>query len=150
MADKYLPVTEDLYDAVLLLQRRLQNAYGDDVSISDTVDFLGHQFFINKRLLDGARIAMDMVDDETKCKMFKGLIACPQDQKSVVDDVLDIFGLRRPEDPTCILETGVEVPMHWATTRWVLDVEARNMVRCLSKPETEGQAPSSSRKVDIS
>jgi hypothetical protein len=139
MADKYLPVTEDLYDAVLLLQRRLQNAYGDDVSISDTVDFLGHQFFINKRLLDGARIAMDMVDDETKCKMFKGLIACPQDQKSVVD-----------EDPTCILETGVEVPMHWATTRWVLDVEARNMVRCLSKPETEGQAPSSSRKVDIS
>jgi hypothetical protein len=141
MADKYLPVTEDLYDAVLLLQRRLQNAYGDDVSISDTVDFLGHQFFINKRLLDGARIAMEM---------FKGLIACPQDQKSVVDDVLDIFGLRRPEDPTCILETGVEVPMHWATTRWVLDVEARNMVRCLSKPETEGQAPSSSRKVDIS
>ncbi|NPV61852.1 MAG: hypothetical protein HPY61_04355 [Methanotrichaceae archaeon] len=149
MADKYLPVTDDLYDAVLLLQRRLQDAYGDDVSIADTIDFLGHQFFINKRLLDGARIVMDMIDEDTKCKLFKGLVACPQDQRSVVDDVLGIFGLQRPEDPTCVLETGVEVPLHWAATRWVLDVEARNMVRCLSRPETGGQVRSGSRKVDI-
>jgi len=140
MADQYLPVTEDAYEAVLLLQRRLQDVYGEDVTISDTIDFLGHQFFVNKRLLDGARLVMSMIDDETKCKCFKGLTACPLDQKSLVDDVLDVFGLRRPEDPTCFIETNIEVPLHWAVTRWVLDVEAKNLVRCLSQPEMRQQS----------
>jgi hypothetical protein len=148
MAEKYLPLTEDVYDAVILMQRRLQDVYGGDISISDTIDFLGHQFFLNKRLLEGARMVMSMVDDETKCKCFKGLTACPMGQKGLVDDVLGIFGLHRPEDPTCFIETNIDVPLHWAATRWVLDVEAKNLVRCLSQPEMKTQS-SRGYKVDI-
>jgi hypothetical protein len=52
MSEKYLPVTPAVYEAVMELQKRLQNVYGSEVSVSDTIDFLGHQSFVSKRLLD--------------------------------------------------------------------------------------------------
>jgi hypothetical protein len=64
MAEKYLPITEDVYDAVLDLQKRLQDEYGNNVTISDTIDFLGHQFFVHQRLLDVASVQLKRMAEE--------------------------------------------------------------------------------------
>ncbi|MDM7913461.1 MAG: hypothetical protein QUS09_10220, partial [Methanotrichaceae archaeon] len=64
MAEKYLPVKTDVYDAILDLQMRLQEVYGDNVTISDTIDFLGHQFFVHKRLLDVASVQLKRAAEE--------------------------------------------------------------------------------------
>jgi hypothetical protein len=52
MSEKYLTVIIAVYGALMELQKRLQDAYGGEVSISDTIDFLGHQSFVVQRLLD--------------------------------------------------------------------------------------------------
>jgi hypothetical protein len=41
MMERSLPVSSGVYDAVIELQKSLIDEYGDDVTISDTIDFLG-------------------------------------------------------------------------------------------------------------
>jgi len=122
MAEKYLPINEDVYDAVLDLQRRLQDEYGDDVTISDTIDFLGHQFFVHQRLLDVASVQLKRMAEERK-------------EPSVLEKVMGAVGMNMPEDTTCFIRTDIGVPLRWASTRWLLDIEGANVLKCLSEPE---------------
>ncbi len=121
MAEKYLPVSEDVYDAVLDLQRRLQDEYGDDVTISDTVDFLGHQFFVHQRLLDVASVQLKRMARE-------------RTEPSFLEKVMGAVGMDMPEDTTCFIRTDIDVPLRFATTRWLIDIEGANVLKCLSEP----------------
>jgi len=124
MAKKDLPVNPGVYGAVLDLQGRLQEVYGKDVTISDTVDFLGHQFFVHQRLLEIARIQLQKAAGEKA-------------DPDVLDRLLGLAGLRMPSDTTCFIKTDIEVPLHWASTRWLLDIEGKNILKCLSEPEPQ-------------
>ncbi len=122
MAEKYLPVDEDVYDSVLELQRRLQDAYGDDVTISDTIDFLGHQFFVHQRLLDIASVQLKRMAEERR-------------EPSIIEKAMGAVGMSIPADTTCFIRTDIGVPMHWVSTRWLLDIEGAIVLKCLSEPE---------------
>ncbi len=122
MAEAYLPVSSSVYDAVSELQKRLQEAYGNDITISDTLDFLGHQFFVHQRLLDIGKIALTRMAADKRIPEW-------------VNDALREAGLHVPQDATCFLRTNIDVPGHWASTRWLLDIEGANVMKCLSGPE---------------
>ena len=127
MAEAYLPVSSSVYDAVSELHKRLQEAYGNDVTISDTLDFLGHQFFVHQRLLDIGRIVltrMAVVDKRVP---------------DWLNDTLKEVGLHVPQDATCFIRANVDVPSHWASTRWLIDVEGANVMKCLSEPEEQSE-----------
>ncbi len=127
MAKKDLSVNLAVYEAVLDLQDRLREEYGEDVTISDTIDFLGHQFFVHQRLLEVAKIQLQkLAEDKT--------------EPNILDKLLGLAGLNMPSDATCFIKADIEVPLHWASTRWLLDIEGRNLLKCLSgpqRPETE-------------
>ncbi len=124
MAEKNLPVTDNVYDAVLDLRRRLQEVYGNDVTISDTIDFLGHQFFVHNRLLDIASVQLKRMAEE-------------RGEPGIMDKMLGALGMNMPKDSTCFIRTDIEVPLHWVSTRWLLDVEGVNILKCLSEPQEE-------------
>ena len=127
MAEAYLPVSSSVYDAVSELHKRLQEVYGSDVTVSDTLDFLGHQFFVHQRLLDIGRIVltrMAVVDKRVP---------------DWLNDMLKDVGLHVPEDATCFLRANVDVPSHWTSTRWLIDVEGANVLKCLSEPEEKSE-----------
>jgi hypothetical protein len=135
MAEKYLPIKADVYDAILDLQMRLQEVYGDDVTISDTIDFLGHQFFVHKRLLDIASVQLKRMAEE-------------KSEPGILDKVLGAMGMSLPEDTTCFIRTGIEVPLHWASTRWLRDIEGANILKCLSEQE-EKKRKKSEYRIDV-
>ncbi len=122
MAEKYLPVKDDVYGAIIDLHMRLQEVYGDNVTISDTIDFLGHQFFVHKRLLDIAGLQLKKTAEE------KG-------EPGILDKMLGAIGMGMPKDTTCFIRTDIEVPLHWFSTRWLRDIEGENILKCLSEPE---------------
>ncbi len=135
MAEKNLPVKTDVYDAILDLQMRLQEVYGDNVTISDTIDFLGHQFFVHKRLLDVASVQLKRMAEERV-------------EPSIMNKVLGAIGMSIPADTTCFIRTDIEVPLHWASTRWLLDIEGVNILKCLSEQE-EKKKKKSEYKIDV-
>ena len=129
MVEKELPVTEDVYAAVLDLQERLQEAYGMDVTVSDTIDFLGHQFFILKMLLDIELLQVERMAKE-------------QAEPSLIDKLLGLMGLSMPQDPACFVRADVGIPLHWMSTRWLREIEGENLLKCLSGPkEAERREP---------
>jgi len=136
MSEKYLPVTPAVYEAVMEMQKRLQNVYGSEVSVSDTIDFLGHQSFANQRLLDILNLVMSERTKEQKDE---------QDQ-SFLEWLLDALKEKLPQDGTCFLKTEISVPLHWAGTRWLRDIEGMNIIKCLIEPEERGKHE---YKVDI-
>ncbi len=129
MSENNLPVTTDVYDAVLNLQGRLQEVYGEDVTVSDTIDFLGHQFFVHQRLLDIARVQLQRMAEE-------------KTEPTFLDKMLGLMGMNMPDDTTCFIKTDIEVPLHWVSTRWLIDIEGKNVLKCLSeheKPKKKGE-----------
>jgi hypothetical protein len=118
-----LSVNPAVYEAVLDLQNRLKEEYGEDVTVSDTIDFLGHQFFVHQRLLEVARIQLQKADEE-------------KTEPNIMDKLLGFVGLSMPGDATCFIKTDIEVPLHWASTRWLLDIEGKNLLKCLSEPQS--------------
>lgn len=135
MAEAYLPVSSSVYDAVSELHKRLQEAYGSDVTVSDTLDFLGHQFFVHQRLLDIGRIVLTRMAVDRRVPDW-------------MNNTLKEVGLHVPQDATCFIRANVEVPSHWASTRWLIDVEGANVMKCLSEPEgkSEGKEISGGKK----
>ncbi|MFB3766163.1 MAG: hypothetical protein ACE14P_13085 [Methanotrichaceae archaeon] len=126
MAEAYLPVSSSVYDAVSELHKKLQEAYGNDVTISDTLDFLGHQFFVHQRLLEIGRIMLTRMSVDNRVPPW-------------LNDALKEVGLHIPQDATCFIRTNIDVPGHWASTRWLIDVEGANVLKCLSKPEAKSK-----------
>ncbi len=122
MTEKYIDLREDSYNALLDLQESLQEVYGNDVTLSDTVDFLGHQFFVHQRLLDVAGIQLEKMADE-------------KTEPTMIDKILSMAGMSMPKDTTCFIKADIAVPIHWMSTRWLLDIEGRNILRCLTEPE---------------
>lgn len=122
MAEAYLPVSSSVYDAVSELHKSLQEVYGSDVMVSDTLDFLGHQFFVHQRLLDIGRIVLTRMAVDRRVPAW-------------LNDTLKEIGLHIPQDATCFIKADVNVPSHWASTRWLIDVEGANIMKCLSEPE---------------
>ena len=122
MTEKYVDLREDSYNALLDLQERLQEVYGNDVTLSDTIDFLGHQFFVHQRLLDVAGIQLEKMAEE-------------KTEPTMIDKILSMAGMSMPKDATCFIKADIEVPIHWMSTRWLLDIEGRNILRCLTEPE---------------
>jgi hypothetical protein len=122
MAEAYLPVSSSVYDAVAELHKRLQEAYGNDVTVSDTIDFLGHQFFVHQMLLDIGRIALSRMSVEKRVPSW-------------LNETLNDVGLHVPQDATCFIRANIDVPVRWASTRWLIDVEGTNVMKCLSEPE---------------
>ena len=125
MPEMSLPVSPAIYDAVLELQRRLQKAYGPDVTLSDTVDFLGHQAFLFNGLLGIAETWFKITQDENESKM----------NTAIMDRLLESVGAHRPEVATCFMRANVDLPLHWATTRWLADTQGKNIVKCLFEDE---------------
>jgi hypothetical protein len=140
MVEKELPVTEDVYAAVLDLQERLQEAYGMDVTVSDTIDFLGHQFFVLKMLLD-----IEMLQVE---RMAKERV-----EPSLIDRLLGLMGLSMPEDPACFVRADVGIPLHWMSTRWLREIEGENLLKCLSGPKEaetrESKGKGNERRIEV-
>lgn len=135
MAEKNLPVKADVYNAIIDLQVRLQEVYGDDVTISDTIDFLGHQFFVHKRLLDVAGVQLKRMAEE-------------RTEPGIMDKVLGAIGMSLPADTTCFIRTDIEVPLHWASTRWLRDIEGVNILKCLSE-QGEKKREKSEYRIDV-
>ncbi len=94
-----------------------------DVTISDTIVFLGHQFFVYQRLLDIARIQLQRIAEQ-------------KIEPNLLDKMLELVGLNFPDDATCFINTDVKVPLHWMSTRWLIDIEGKNIFKCLSEPES--------------
>jgi|GEM_PF-1613641 hypothetical protein len=125
MPEMSLPVSPTVYDAVLELQRRLQKAYGTGITLSDTVDFLGYQSFLFNGLLGIAETWLKVTQDENTSKI----------NKTLVDKLLESVGAHRPEVATCFVRANVDLPLHWATTRWLADMQGKNIVKCLFEDE---------------
>lgn len=140
MIDKEISVTEDVYAAVMDLQERLQDAYGRDVTVSDTVDFLGHQFFVHQRLLDIARLQLERMAEEKV-------------EPSLLDKLLGLMGMSMPDDATCFVRAEIEVPLRWMSTRWLRDIEGKNILKCLSEPKEpeprESKKKGEERRINI-
>ncbi len=129
MAERELSITEDVYAAVMDLQERLQEAYGQDVTVSDTIDFLGHQFFVHQRLLDIARLQLERMAEERA-------------EPTLLDKMLGLMGMSMPDDATCFVRADIDVPLRWMSTRWLRDIEGKNILKCLSEPkELEPREP---------
>ncbi len=122
MTEEFIALREDAYNAVLDLQARLQEVYGNDVTLSDTIDFLGHQFFVHQKLLDVARIQLEKMAEE-------------KTEPTMIDKILNLAGMSMPKDTTCFIKADIVVPIHWMSTRWLLDIEGRNILRCFTEPE---------------
>lgn len=135
MAEKYLPVTDEVEEAVLDLRRSLQEVYGHDVTISDTIDFLGHQFFVHNRLLDIASVQLKKMAEE-------------RGEPGIMDKMLGALGMNMPKDSTCFIRTDIEVPLHWVSTRWLRDVEGVNILKCLTEP-SEDKRKKAEYKIDV-
>ena len=125
MPEMSLPVSPAVYDAVLELQRRLQKAYGPGVTLSDTVDFLGNQSFLFSSLLGIAETWLKITQEENASKM----------NTTLMDRLLESVGAHRPEIATCFVRANVDLPLHWATTRWLVDMQGKNIVKCLFEDE---------------
>lgn len=142
MAEAYLPVSSSVYDAVSELHKRLQEAYGSNVTVSDTIDFLGHQFFVHQRVLDIGQIALKRMAVDKRVPDW-------------VNGALKEAGLHVPEDATCFLRANIDVPGHWSSTRWLIDIEGVNVIKCLSGPEEKsvgkkiGAEKKKSRRIKI-
>jgi hypothetical protein len=141
MAENELPVTEDVYAAIMDLQERLQEAYGRDVNVSDTIDFLGHQFFVLKMLLDIELLQVERMAEERV-------------EPSLLDKLLGLMGLSMPKDPACFVRADVGVPLHWMSTRWLREIEGKNLLKCLSglkesEPREESKAKGNERRIEI-
>ena len=130
MNEKYVPVNDSVYDALTQLQSNLSNEYGEDITISDTIDFLGHQFFVHTGILDIAGSYMKMMA-KTREKNNK---------PGVMGWLLQGIGLAMPEDATCFIRSNIDVPLHWVHTRWILDIQGKNMLRCLTEPGADSKA----------
>ncbi len=126
--ERSLPVSSGVYDAVIELQKSLIDEYGDDVTISDTIDFLGNQYFIHLRLLD---IVSDRLEKMKETE--------PKKEPGMLDNVLGFLGLSRPEDNTCFIRSDIPVPVHWVGTRWLLDIQGRNVIKCLTGGEDKAE-----------
>lgn len=134
MTEEFIALREDAYNAVLDLQARLQEVYGNDVTLSDTIDFLGHQFFVHQKLLDVARIQLEKMAEE-------------KTEPTMIDKILNLAGMSMPKDTTCFIKADIEVPIHWMSTRWLLDIEGKNILRCLTEPEK--QEKKNAYKIDV-
>lgn len=132
MAEAYLPVSSSVYDAVSQLHERLQEAYGSNVTISDTIDFLGHQFFVHQRLLDIGQIVLARMAVDKRVPVW-------------LNDTMNEVGLHVPQDATCFLRANIDVPGHWSSTRWLIDIEGANVIKCLSEPEEK----SAQKEMDV-
>lgn len=141
MVKMELSLNPEVYNAVLDLQSKLQEAYGQDVTVSDAIDFLGHQFFVHQRLLEIARMQLQRVAEE-------------KIEPSMLDRLLGLAGLSMPSDATCFVKTDIEVPVHWISTRWLLDIEGKNLLKCLSEPQRPRKSPGDNKsrgvhKIDV-
>ncbi|MDD1752670.1 MAG: hypothetical protein LUQ38_06225 [Methanotrichaceae archaeon] len=140
MAEKNLPVSESVSDAVLELHKRLQEVYGDDVTISDTIDYMGHHLFIYQQLLEIIKSELDRLRDQPQCDIgaMKGLLDFVQ-------------SLARNKDATCFVRSNVDVPFHWIHTRWLFDIQGKNIFKCMLEPEEESKSKAKSEyKIDVS
>jgi hypothetical protein len=126
MTEKYLPVTPAVYQAVIELQKRLQEEYGSEVSISEALDFLGHQSFVHQRLLEILSLVARERDEEQKTVRDIGDKRDP----GLMEWLFDALSQKLPRDSTCFIRTGVSVPLHWAGTRWLRDIEGMNILTC--------------------
>jgi hypothetical protein len=129
MPERYLPVSDSVYDAIMDLRADLQKEYGDDVSISDTVDFLGHQYFVHVGLLDIVHAGLET------------MMSVKKDDPSLVERAMDLFGLVKSDDATCFIRPDIGVPFHWMHTRWLLDFHGKNILKCVTGPEEDEEAP---------
>jgi len=43
--------------------------------------------------------------------------------------------LNMPDDDTCFIKMDIRVPLHWVSTRWLIDIEGKNVFKCLSEPD---------------
>jgi hypothetical protein len=134
-SEKYIALREDTYNAVMDLQASLQEAYGNNVTLSDTIDFLGHQFFVHQRLLDVASFQLEKMANE-------------KTEPTMIDKILNLAGMSMPKDATCFIKADIAVPIHWISTRWLIDIEGRNVLKCVTEPEK--QAKKDIYKIDVS
>jgi hypothetical protein len=142
MSEKYLPVTLAVYEAVIELQKRLQDEYGGEVSIADTIDFLGHQSFIHQRLLD----ILSLVERERTGEQKDRRDMRDRQGPRLMEWLFGAVGQKLPQDSTCFIRTKVSVPLHWAGTRWLRDIEGMNIIACFMEPEGEKKR---GHKIDI-
>ncbi len=119
MPEEILSVNPAVYNALTELQRKLQQEYDGDITISDTIDFLGQQAFLFGGLVNIASAWIKITQEESA------------KAPGLVDRLLEAVGARRPEDATCFVKTNVDIPLHWATTRWLTEVQGKNVIRCL-------------------
>jgi hypothetical protein len=125
MGEKYLPVSESVYDAVVELNRRLREVY-EDVTISDTVDYMGHHLFIYQQMLEIIRNELNRMKSQ------------PQYDMGVMGGVLDLVqSLAKNKDATCFIRSNIDVPFHWIHTRWLLDIQGKNVFKCMLEPDDE-------------
>jgi hypothetical protein len=133
MPEKYLPVTIAVYEAVSELQNRLQEEYEREVSISDAIDFLGHQSFVHQRLLEVLSLAIEERTEEQKDRRDLR----DRHDLGLMEQLLGSLGEKLLQDGTCFIRTSVSVPLHWAGTRWLRDIEGMNVIKCLLRPDAE-------------
>jgi hypothetical protein len=111
-----------------------------DVTVSDTIDFLGHQFFVLKMLLD-----IEMLQVERMAK--------ERAEPSLIDRLLGLMGLSMPEDPACFVRADVGIPLHWMSTRWLREIEGENLLKCLSGPKEaetrESKGKGNERRIEV-
>ncbi len=140
MAEKNLLVSESVFNAVLELHKRLREVYGNEVTISDTIDYMGHHLFIYQQLLKILRSELDRLRDQ------------PQGDKGTMTGLLDfVQSLAKKQDATCFIRSNVNVPFHWAHTRWLLDIQGKNIFKCMLEPEEESKSKIKSEyRIDIS
>jgi hypothetical protein len=140
LAEKNLPISESVFDAVLDLHKRLQEVYGDDVTISDTIDYMGHHLFIYQHSLEIIKRELDRLRDQ------------PQGDMDAIKGLLDfVRSLARNKDATCFVRSNVDVPFHWIHTRWILDIQGKNIFKCMLEPEEESKSNTRNEyKINIS
>jgi hypothetical protein len=125
MAEKYLPVSGSVYDAVIELNRRLREVYGD-VTISDTVDYMGHHLFIYQQMLEIIKNELNRIKSQSQCDM------------GVMGGVLELVqSLAANKDATCFVRSEIDVPFHWFHTRWLIDIQGKNVFKCMLEPDEE-------------
>ncbi|MCJ7445422.1 MAG: hypothetical protein MUO26_13010 [Methanotrichaceae archaeon] len=69
----------------------------------------------------------------------------------VVRGVLDLVqSLARNKDATCFVRSNVDVPFHWLHTRWLIDIQGKNVFKCMLEPEEETQPKKRGQyKIDV-
>ena len=79
-------------------------------------------------------------------------IAEEKTEPSLLDKMLGVMGLNMPDDATCFIKTDIQVPLHWVSTRWLIDIEGKNVFKCLSEPEKPMAEPKKKKgefKIDV-